>query len=89
MSMSADDSIPPRELAGKLRPLPQLIFSSRWLQLSLYLGLIIARRKSRRAVCRSYRRFVSGKGGAPRRRSSAVFRHQPLRVVAQTAWDAR
>jgi uncharacterized protein (TIGR00645 family) len=42
MSMSADDSIPPRELAGKLRPLPQLIFSSRWLQLPLYLGLIIA-----------------------------------------------
>lgn len=42
MSMSADDSIPPRELAGRLRPLPQLIFSSRWLQLPLYLGLIIA-----------------------------------------------
>ena len=42
MSMAADDSIPPRELAGKLRPLPQLIFSSRWLQLPLYLGLIIA-----------------------------------------------
>ena len=42
MSMSADDSIPPRELAGKLRPLPQLIFSSRWLQLPLYLGLIVA-----------------------------------------------
>jgi uncharacterized protein (TIGR00645 family) len=42
MSMAADDSIPPRELAGKLRPLPQLIFSSRWLQLPLYLGLIVA-----------------------------------------------
>lgn len=42
MSMSADDAIPPRELAGKLRPLPQLIFSSRWLQLPLYLGLIVA-----------------------------------------------
>jgi uncharacterized protein (TIGR00645 family) len=42
MSMSADDSIPPKELAGSLRPLPQLIFSSRWLQLPLYLGLIIA-----------------------------------------------
>jgi uncharacterized protein (TIGR00645 family) len=26
----------------KLRPLPQLIFSSRWLQLPLYLGLIVA-----------------------------------------------
>jgi uncharacterized protein (TIGR00645 family) len=42
MSMSADDSVPPRELAGRLRPLPQLIFSSRWLQLPLYLGLIVA-----------------------------------------------
>ena len=42
MSMAADDAIPPRELAGKLRPLPQLIFSSRWLQLPLYLGLIVA-----------------------------------------------
>jgi uncharacterized protein (TIGR00645 family) len=27
---------------GNLRPLPQLIFGSRWLQLPLYLGLIIA-----------------------------------------------
>ena len=42
MSMAADDSIPPKELEGKLRPLPQLIFSSRWLQLPLYLGLIVA-----------------------------------------------
>lgn len=42
MSMSADDAIPPKELAGKLRPLPALIFSSRWLQLPLYLGLIVA-----------------------------------------------
>jgi uncharacterized protein (TIGR00645 family) len=40
MSMSADDDIvrPDRGL----RPLPQLIFSSRWLQLPLYLGLIVA-----------------------------------------------
>jgi uncharacterized protein (TIGR00645 family) len=40
MSMSADDAIvrPDRGL----RPLPQLIFSSRWLQLPLYLGLIVA-----------------------------------------------
>ena len=30
--------IPPR----KLRPLPNLIFASRWLQLPLYLGLIVA-----------------------------------------------
>jgi len=40
--MSADDAIPPKELASKLRPLPALIFSSRWLQLPLYLGLIVA-----------------------------------------------
>jgi len=42
MSMAADDSIPPQELEGGLRPLPQLIFGSRWLQLPLYLGLIVA-----------------------------------------------
>ncbi|ARS26002.1 TIGR00645 family protein [Sphingomonas sp. KC8] len=28
--------------AGRLRPLPLLIFSSRWLQLPLYVGLIVA-----------------------------------------------
>jgi uncharacterized protein (TIGR00645 family) len=42
MSMAADDSIPPKKLEARLRPLPQLIFSSRWLQLPLYLGLIVA-----------------------------------------------
>ena len=41
MSMAPDDPIPPKEFTG-LRPLPQLIFSSRWLQLPLYLGLIVA-----------------------------------------------
>jgi uncharacterized protein (TIGR00645 family) len=41
MSMAADDPIPPKEYAG-LRPLPQLIFSSRWLQVPLYVGLIVA-----------------------------------------------
>jgi len=41
MSMAADEPIPPKELK-RLRPLPQLIFSSRWLQLPLYLGLIVA-----------------------------------------------
>ena len=41
MSMTPDEPIPPREYVG-LRPLPQLIFSSRWLQLPLYLGLIVA-----------------------------------------------
>jgi uncharacterized protein (TIGR00645 family) len=38
--MSADDAIVRRGLG--LRPLPQLIFSSRWLQVPLYLGLIVA-----------------------------------------------
>ncbi len=33
--------LPKRELAP-LRPLPSLIFASRWLQLPLYLGLIVA-----------------------------------------------
>ena len=42
MSMAADDPvIPPAQQRG-LRPLPQLIFSSRWLQLPLYIGLIVA-----------------------------------------------
>jgi uncharacterized protein (TIGR00645 family) len=41
MSMAADEPIPPKEFGG-LRPLPQLIFSSRWLQLPLYIGLIVA-----------------------------------------------
>ena len=41
MSMAADEPrVPPR--TPELRPLPQLIFSSRWLQLPLYLGLIVA-----------------------------------------------
>jgi uncharacterized protein (TIGR00645 family) len=42
MSMAADDSVPPKSLEPRLRPLPSLIFSSRWLQLPLYLGLIVA-----------------------------------------------
>ena len=42
MSMAADDPvIPPQDRAG-LRPLPSLIFGSRWLQLPLYVGLIVA-----------------------------------------------
>jgi uncharacterized protein (TIGR00645 family) len=41
MSMAADDPIPAAEYR-RLRPLPQLIFASRWLQLPLYLGLIVA-----------------------------------------------
>ena len=41
MSMAADDPVVPPDAPG-LRPLPQLIFSSRWLQVPLYLGLIVA-----------------------------------------------
>ena len=41
MSMAADEPIPPKAFK-RLRPLPQLIFSSRWLQVPLYLGLIVA-----------------------------------------------
>jgi uncharacterized protein (TIGR00645 family) len=40
MSLTDDPVVPPREPV--LRPLPQLIFGSRWLQLPLYLGLIVA-----------------------------------------------
>jgi uncharacterized protein (TIGR00645 family) len=41
MSMAADEPRVPPD-APPLRPLPQLIFASRWLQLPLYLGLIVA-----------------------------------------------
>jgi uncharacterized protein (TIGR00645 family) len=42
MSMAADEPpISPKQRVA-LRPLPQLIFSSRWLQLPLYVGLIVA-----------------------------------------------
>jgi len=40
MSMSADEPVIPPGV--NLRPLPQFIFASRWLQLPLYLGLIVA-----------------------------------------------
>ena len=39
MSMAPETPVPPYR---GLRPLPLLIFSSRWLQLPLYLGLIVA-----------------------------------------------
>jgi uncharacterized protein (TIGR00645 family) len=42
MSMAADEPEIPPQARGKLRPLPQLIFASRWLQVPLYLGLIVA-----------------------------------------------
>src|SRR4026208_1907558 len=42
MSMAADDPVIPPEGNRGLRPLPQMIFASRWLQLPLYFGLIVA-----------------------------------------------
>src|SRR5436190_1448327 len=42
MSPTSDTTYPPRSGRIALRPLPQLIFGSRWLQLPLYLGLIVA-----------------------------------------------
>ena len=41
MSMAADEPVVPKQ-DTRLRPLPQLIFASRWLQVPLYLGLIVA-----------------------------------------------
>jgi uncharacterized protein (TIGR00645 family) len=40
MSMAPETPLPPDGV--RLRPLPMLIFGSRWLQLPLYVGLIIA-----------------------------------------------
>src|SRR5207342_114662 len=42
MSMAPETPLPPPAVERKLRPLPQLIFGSRWLQLPLYVGLIVA-----------------------------------------------
>jgi uncharacterized protein (TIGR00645 family) len=41
MSLATEPEIP-RRAKTRLRPLPALIFSSRWLQVPLYLGLIVA-----------------------------------------------
>src|SRR5262245_24550922 len=41
MSMAADEPRVPLR-APHLRPLPQILFASRWLQVPLYLGLIVA-----------------------------------------------
>jgi uncharacterized protein (TIGR00645 family) len=41
MSMTPETPLPPRG-DRSLRPLPMLIFGSRWLQLPLYIGLIVA-----------------------------------------------
>jgi uncharacterized protein (TIGR00645 family) len=40
--MAKPDPLLPPGAASPLRPLPNLIFASRWLQLPLYLGLIVA-----------------------------------------------
>jgi uncharacterized protein (TIGR00645 family) len=40
MSLTPETPLPPRGTA--LRPIPLLIFGSRWLQLPLYIGLIVA-----------------------------------------------
>jgi uncharacterized protein (TIGR00645 family) len=40
MSMTPETLLPPKEFG--LRPIPMLIFGSRWLQLPLYIGLIVA-----------------------------------------------
>jgi len=42
MSLSPETPLPPKAPIAALRPLPLLIFSSRWLQLPLYIGLIVA-----------------------------------------------
>ncbi len=40
--MGRKHCVPPHIMAHPLRPLPTFIFASRWLQLPLYLGLIVA-----------------------------------------------
>jgi uncharacterized protein (TIGR00645 family) len=40
--MAPETPLPPPQQFRKLRPLPQMIFGSRWLQLPLYMGLIVA-----------------------------------------------
>src|SRR3978361_2186753 len=42
MSFNPEHPLPPASHRKALRPIPILIFSSRWLQLPLYIGLIVA-----------------------------------------------
>src|SRR5438552_7224078 len=42
MSLAPETPLPPESQRKALRPIPLLIFSSRWLQLPLYIGLIVA-----------------------------------------------
>ena len=43
MSLSPETPLPPKGKSRGLRPVPMLIFGSRWLQLPLYVGLIVAK----------------------------------------------
>src|ERR1700709_2288248 len=40
--MTPETPLPPKAVGAALRPIPMLIFGSRWLQLPLYIGLIVA-----------------------------------------------
>ena len=40
--MTPETPLPPKAIRAALRPIPMLIFGSRWLQLPLYVGLIVA-----------------------------------------------
>src|SRR3982750_1704899 len=42
MPFTPETPLPPQAQRKELRPIPLLIFSSRWLQLPLYIGLIVA-----------------------------------------------
>src|SRR5438046_9732912 len=42
MSLTPETPLPPESQRKALRPIPLLIFSSRWLQLPLYIDLIVA-----------------------------------------------
>lgn len=42
MTMTPETPLPPTRAEIALRPIPMLIFGSRWLQLPLYVGLIVA-----------------------------------------------
>ena len=42
MSMTPETPLPPKAMRKAMRPVPALIFGSRWLQLPLYIGLIVA-----------------------------------------------
>src|SRR5258707_5978967 len=42
MSMTPETPLPPAGKGMALRPIPMMIFGSRWLQLPLYVGLIVA-----------------------------------------------